>query len=76
MPVPELNSTLDKYLNLVRPIVNDEQYEKTKKIVTEFRAEAGIGEKLQKLLIEFAESKDNWVSSEKLNFQLDFSGLL
>lgn len=60
MPVPELNSTLDKYLNLVRPIVNDEQYEKTKKIVTEFRAEAGIGEKLQKLLIEFAESKDNW----------------
>ncbi|CAI9722742.1 Choline O-acetyltransferase [Octopus vulgaris] len=59
MPVPDISSTLQKYLSLVRPIVPSEQYDKTKAIVESFQND-GVGEKLQKMLLEYAESKDNW----------------
>ena len=62
VPVPELKETLNKYLQCIKPTVSDEQYACTQKFVDEFGKTGGLGEYLQRKLIEYAESRDNWVS--------------
>lgn len=32
MPVPQLNSSLSKYLNAVKPFLNEVEYENTRKV--------------------------------------------
>lgn len=61
LPVPDLRETLDKYLQCVRPTVSAEQYEQTCRLVAEFGQKDGLGEYLQRKLVEYAETKDNWV---------------
>ena len=61
LPVPPLHQSLQKYLKAVRPLVNDEQFEKTSKVVQEFGKSNGIGLELQKVLEERAETHKNWV---------------
>ena len=65
LPVPPLQQTMDKYLNAIRPLVNDDQFEQTRKLVEEFRKPGGIGEKLQEKLVERSKTEDNWVSNDK-----------
>lgn len=59
LPVPPLHQSLQKYLKAVRPIVNDEEFEKTSKAVEEFGN--GTGLQLQKVLEERAKTQENWV---------------
>ena len=66
LPVPPLKQSLQKYLKAVRPIVNDEEFKKTSRVVEEFGMANGIGEKLQKALEERAKTHDNWVNSINL----------
>ncbi|TPX37571.1 hypothetical protein SmJEL517_g00675 [Synchytrium microbalum] len=54
LPVPELSSTLKKYLRSVRAIANDEEYANTVKAVETFRQPGGMGDKLQARLQERA----------------------
>jgi carnitine O-acetyltransferase len=61
-PVPPLQQTMDKYLKAVKPLVDEEDYINTKKIVEEFRKPGGLGEKLHEKLLERARVTDNWVS--------------
>ena len=63
LPVPPLQQSLQKYLKAIRPLVNDEEFEKTSKAVEEFGKENGIGEKLQEMLEKRAKLQDNWVCS-------------
>jgi choline O-acetyltransferase len=42
------------------PIVSEEAFKKTESIVKEFSKPGGIGMKLQEILLEYAEEKDNW----------------
>jgi hypothetical protein len=60
LPLPSLNSTLNKYLDSVLPFVQEEENIFTQKIVEEF--ENGIGVKLQEVLSEKAKNDKNWVS--------------
>ena len=62
LPIPELTATLNKYLLCIRPIVSNDQYERTRQLVDEFQKPGGTGELLQKRLLEYAETTDNWVS--------------
>uniref|UniRef100_A0A1I8IMQ7 Choline O-acetyltransferase n=2 Tax=Macrostomum lignano TaxID=282301 RepID=A0A1I8IMQ7_9PLAT len=62
LPVPELHATLATYLKLVEPVVSEERFANTKRIVQEFLQPGGVGEKLQKQLVETAKTKENWVS--------------
>ena len=41
-----------------------EEFERTKKIVAEFGRPGGVGEELQKKLLQRAEAKESWVSGE------------
>ncbi|XP_077870512.1 choline O-acetyltransferase-like [Saccoglossus kowalevskii] len=61
LPVPPLNATLEKYLQILKPILSVEQYENSRKIVEEFGRAGGEGERLQQKLLEYAETKRNWV---------------
>ena len=61
LPVPPLQQSLQKYLKAARPLVNDEEFKKTSKIVEEFGEENGIGKGLQEMLEERAKIQDNWV---------------
>ncbi|MEQ2170614.1 hypothetical protein GOODEAATRI_002109 [Goodea atripinnis] len=61
VPVPPLKQTLDTYLKCVQHLVKDEQFKKTKTIVKKFGAPGGIGEVLQKKLLERRDKTANWV---------------
>ncbi|KAK5613202.1 hypothetical protein CRENBAI_026271 [Crenichthys baileyi] len=61
VPVPPLKQTLDTYLKCVQHLVKDEQFKKTKTIVEKFGAPGGVGEVLQKKLLERRDKTANWV---------------
>jgi carnitine O-octanoyltransferase len=60
LPVPKLSDTIARYLQSVRPHVDDAAFEKTSAIARQF--EATDGAKLHKLLLQRAEKEINWVS--------------
>ena len=41
--------------------MSSEEFEKTKEIVAEFGKTGGVGEELQKMLLERAATEENWV---------------
>ena len=61
LPVPALDASIQRYLNAVKPLVDDDEFESTRKIATDFVKTNGIGERLQKLLVEKSKTTDNWV---------------
>ncbi|XP_053119936.1 peroxisomal carnitine O-octanoyltransferase isoform X3 [Hemicordylus capensis] len=65
LPVPALDESLKKYLDSVRPFLNQEEYKKTEDIVKKF--ENGIGKQLHQKLIERAKVKRNWLEEWWLN---------
>lgn len=64
LPVPSLEETASRYLKSVHPIITPKEYENTKIAVDEFIRPGGIGEELQKKLVERRERSDvqNWLS--------------
>ncbi|XP_077999459.1 choline O-acetyltransferase-like [Glandiceps talaboti] len=61
LPVPPLKTTLDKYLQILKPILTAEEYAKSSATVEEFGRPSGEGEQLQDKLLDYAETKINWV---------------
>lgn len=61
LPVPPLQSTLYKYLGVMKPVLTPLQFAKTKYLVDEFRKPGGQGEMLQDCLIQAYHNKENWV---------------
>jgi hypothetical protein len=59
LPLPDLDKTLNKYLESVKPFVNDLEYMRTESLVENFKT--GIGFKLNELLKDRARQKRNWV---------------
>ncbi|XP_057289805.1 carnitine O-acetyltransferase-like [Hydractinia symbiolongicarpus] len=62
LPVPPLRETMEKYVTSLEPLLFDHEYENTKNVVAEFQRKDGIGESLQKKLMEKAANSDNWLS--------------
>lgn len=58
LPVPELSLSLQKYLRCIMPIISEESYKRTEQIVAEF--ERGVGARLQSMLLDVAQARDNW----------------
>ena len=48
-------------LSLLQTLVSSEEFERTKKLVAEFGKSGGVGEQLQKKLLERSEVKESWV---------------
>lgn len=64
LPVPSLEETASRYLKSVHPIITPTEFESTKAAVKEFVRPGGIGEHLQKKLLERRERPgvQNWLS--------------
>lgn len=60
--MPSLESSIQRYLVAVKPHLNNEEFENTKKLALDLIKKDGLGEKLQRLLVEKSKSTDNWVS--------------
>ncbi|XP_066484607.1 peroxisomal carnitine O-octanoyltransferase [Tiliqua scincoides] len=65
LPVPVLAESLKKYLDSVKPFLNQEEYKRTEDIVKKF--ENGIGKDLHQKLLERAKEKRNWLEEWWLN---------
>lgn len=63
VPVPPLKQTLDTYLRCVQHLIDEKQFGKTKAIVEKFGGPGGVGEVLQKKLLERRDKTSNWVKS-------------
>ena len=59
LPVPSLKETCFLYLKTVRALVSDDEFEKTKKVVTEFIQPNGLGHVLQQRLEKRANERPN-----------------
>uniref|UniRef100_G1Q3Y0 Choline/carnitine acyltransferase domain-containing protein n=1 Tax=Myotis lucifugus TaxID=59463 RepID=G1Q3Y0_MYOLU len=62
LPVSPLQQTLDHYLKTLQPMVSEEEWAHTKKLVEEFQAAGAVGERLQKGLERRAKKMENWLS--------------
>ncbi|CAG2118739.1 unnamed protein product, partial [Medioppia subpectinata] len=58
LPVPTLRPTLDCYLDSVRAIAGDQQYETSAEMCRRF--EAGVGQTLQHMFEKRTQNSKNW----------------
>ncbi|XP_064022938.1 peroxisomal carnitine O-octanoyltransferase isoform X2 [Pogoniulus pusillus] len=65
LPVPPLDESLSKYLEAVKPFLNDEEYQRTQETVERFGN--GIGKELHQKLLERAKTRRNWLEEWWLN---------
>ncbi|VDM30497.1 unnamed protein product [Hydatigera taeniaeformis] len=63
LPVPELRTTLTRYLGVIAPIVDEETFKRTRRLVHEFIRSGGEGDQLQAELKTFAKTQVNWAFS-------------
>lgn len=61
LPVPELRTTLTRYLGVVAPIVDEETFKRTRRLVHDFIRSGGEGDELQAELKAYAKTQVNWV---------------
>ncbi|CAO3680871.1 unnamed protein product [Rhizopus microsporus] len=63
LPVPALSATLQKYLQSVRPLLSNAEFQRTEQAVKEFEAPGGLGQELQERLLAKANDPNvvNWM---------------
>uniref|UniRef100_A0A1A7XUI1 Peroxisomal carnitine O-octanoyltransferase n=1 Tax=Iconisemion striatum TaxID=60296 RepID=A0A1A7XUI1_9TELE len=59
LPVPTLESSLNKYLDAVRPFASDGEFKATVDVVKKFKG--GVGKELHQKLLQRAGAKRNWL---------------
>ncbi|KAL2750080.1 carnitine O-acetyltransferase-like isoform X1 [Vespula maculifrons] len=62
-PIPDLKKTAERYLTSVKPLLSENEYCNTKRIVEEFISENGPGPFLQSKLLERYHNTDNWMNN-------------
>ncbi|KAF6207655.1 hypothetical protein GE061_016102 [Apolygus lucorum] len=60
LPVPDLEQTMGRYLDNLKPLLTESQFEKTRLLVQEFADPDGPGPKVQTELLQRRETHDNW----------------
>uniref|UniRef100_A0A5K3EUB8 Choline O-acetyltransferase n=1 Tax=Mesocestoides corti TaxID=53468 RepID=A0A5K3EUB8_MESCO len=63
LPVPELRTTLTRYLGVVAPIVDEVTFERTRRLVRDFIRSGGEGDEIQAQLKDYAKTQINWAFS-------------
>ncbi|XP_051166861.1 carnitine O-acetyltransferase-like [Leptopilina boulardi] len=61
-PVPDMKKTAEKYLISLKPLLNEEEFSNTEKIVNHFISENGPGPILYKKLQERYDKTENWMN--------------
>ncbi|KOB73818.1 Choline acetyltransferase, partial [Operophtera brumata] len=63
LPIPDLQTTLDSYLEFAAVVVSPQQAEHSRGMVRGFMEE--LGPRLQESLVERQKEMDNWIQSLK-----------
>jgi carnitine O-acetyltransferase len=61
LPVPELAGSCALYLDLVRPLLAESEFESTRQAASEFVEPGGEGERLQERLLRWSQEHENWL---------------
>jgi len=63
LPVPDLEGTCNRFLDWIKPLLEDKDLKETERSVKSFVAKGKDGEKLQSALLEWSQRKDipNWL---------------
>lgn len=76
LPVPALDNLWD-FLNWIKPIVSDEEFQASKEALSEFLRPDGDGEKLQRKLVEVSKELDtSWLPPFWNDMYLEYRGEL
>jgi hypothetical protein len=70
LPIPELESTLDRYLTTIQPWVSDDYLEKHRRVVDMFRN--GLGQELHRRLLERAKLAESLARNEHTSSSTTF----
>ncbi|MCI4665894.1 MAG: choline/carnitine O-acyltransferase [Neomegalonema sp.] len=62
LPVPDFDTTMQRYLDSVEPLVPAAEFDAVKAAVAAFAAPDGLGRKLHAALVDKAAEKDNWLA--------------
>ncbi|CAZ82201.1 unnamed protein product [Tuber melanosporum] len=64
LPVPTLQETADRYVKSLKPLLTEQELQRTKTAVAEFIREGGVGQQLQEKLLAKAQNPEvnNWLS--------------
>lgn len=73
LPVPTLQETAQRYLQSVRPLLSDKDYAKTQNAVADFIKPNGVGEVLQKRLLERKDATDKEHKSWLIDWWNDYA---
>lgn len=71
LPVPPLQSTCALYLKTIKPFVSSEELAENEALVADFTRPGGEGERLRRLLVEYAAGEENWLERWWDNSYLD-----
>ncbi|KAF7294546.1 Carn-acyltransf domain-containing protein [Mycena indigotica] len=61
LPIPPLDDTCRRYLTALKALQNDHEHQLTQAAVKQFLEKGGEGEKIQEVLIKWAEKKDSYI---------------
>ncbi len=61
LPLPDVDKTLDRYLDAIEAIVTEDEFEATKAKVEAFKSDSTLIEGINEHLKERGENEDNWV---------------
>ncbi|GLD95982.1 hypothetical protein PINS_up004660 [Pythium insidiosum] len=62
LPVPELEETLSRYLESLRPFLSQAEVQHVTTLIDDFKRPGGDGEALQKTLLQRAQGHTNWLA--------------
>ena len=61
LPLPDIDATLDRYLDALKAVIPVDQMAETEKLVTEFRQNDDLKQRVDRALEERSQKKQNWV---------------
>nr|GAT52991.1 predicted protein [Mycena chlorophos] len=61
LPIPSLQDTCRRYLTALKALQNEHEHEMTQAAVADFLKPGGEGEKIQEVLVKWAETRDSYI---------------
>ena len=61
LPLPDIDQTLDRYLDALKAVIPEPELEQTREMVQEFRSDVDLKQRVDAALIDRSKQMENWV---------------